>query len=458
MDLEQKRRKQSLKIIISEAVMVIAVIFMVVVLAFIVSGYWVNPDFQIERQGLLQVSSIPTGADVQIDDASSWLQKTNTSKVLASGNHTIKLSKEGYDTWSKNIDISEGLLYRLNYPRLFLKKREKEEVLTAVGTITASVSPNRETMVLTNNTNEWSLVNLKNDTITSQKLNLSNIFSEDLFTGEILDSNWDRDNAHILFKISTGDSIEWVLVDVNNPANSLNLTKSFGYNFDRVKIISNSSNILLATQNGNLHKIDLSSKSISTVLVENVVDFDYYYNKVIFSVSDNSSDNFKVGLLELSNNKITDFKDFAVSPRVIIGKFYEDQYFAVIIDDVISLYKVEDFSEFGSFELSFSPAQIKVGHDSDFILAYDEDSFATIDMESSSLKEWTAENNDFGWLDNYMVYTVADGELIVRDYDGLNRRVLADNVSSRLPVTITNDKWLYYFSDDVLVREWLIPR
>ena len=118
MNPEAKRRRQSLKVVISEAIMVLAVAITVIILGFLVSGYWINSDLKVERQGMLQISSNPTGANVVIDNESSWLQRTNTSKVLAAGEHTITLTKEGYDSWSKTINISEGLLYRLHYPRL----------------------------------------------------------------------------------------------------------------------------------------------------------------------------------------------------------------------------------------------------------------------------------------------------------------------------------------------------
>ena len=121
MDAEKKQRLQSLKVIISETIMVLAVIISVAVLALIVSGYWIGSGFKVERQGMLQISSMPTGADISIDGDSSWLQRTNTSKVLLSGEHSIVLTKEGYDSWSKTINIQEGLLYRLHYPRLFLR-------------------------------------------------------------------------------------------------------------------------------------------------------------------------------------------------------------------------------------------------------------------------------------------------------------------------------------------------
>ena len=128
MDLEKRARRQSLRVIVSEAVMVIAVAAMVIVLALIVSGYWLNADFEVERQGMLQIYSIPTGANVEVDGDAPWFQRTNTSKILASGEHTVTLTKDGYDSWSKTINISEGLLYRLHYPHLFLLEREKEKV------------------------------------------------------------------------------------------------------------------------------------------------------------------------------------------------------------------------------------------------------------------------------------------------------------------------------------------
>lgn len=472
MDLERTKRRQSLKVIISEAIMVIAVILMVTVLAFIVSGYWVGSDFKIERQGLLQVASTPTGANVYIDGSSSWLQRTNTSKVLSSGEHKIVLTKDGYDSWQKTITITEGLLYRLNYPRLFLKNRQSEEVLKTVGVTAASVSQNRETILLLNGTTEWTLVNLNSDTVEYKKFDISKVFSAvsladgatvGLFTGEVLSMDWDKDNAHILFKVASSTGTEWILVDVKNVANSINLTKIFGYDFEKVKIINNSSSALLATQNGNLHKIDLTNKSLSSILVEKVTDFSQYDNEVLVSASEiESSDTaepYYIGLLNLGNNQFDKLTTSLVPVRVAFSRFYDNKYFTILANNKISIYQKDNFKELASFELEFTPETIKIGHGGEFIAFSAGNTIATVDMESLKLSEWKVEgNNNFGWLDGYMVYTVADGELIVYDYDGLNRKELSDNVSARFPVTITNNKWLYYFSDNNLMREWLIPR
>ncbi len=471
MDPDKRKRVQSLKVIISEAIMVIAVILMVTVLALIVSGYWLNSDFQIERQGLLQISSVPTGASINIDGDSSWLQKTNTSKVLSSGEHTIVLSKDGYDTWSKKINITEGLLYRLHYPRLFLQNRSSESVFDLKNTIFASVSPEHDKLVLVNESSKWDFLELDNETLTSQKIDIKNYLSDVgiadslessvdwVFHGKIFTAEWDNDGSHLLLSVENDGKTEWVLLDVKNPKNSVNISKAFGANFERIKILDNASNNLLAIQNGNLHKIDVSGKSISSILVKGVINFDHYNNEIIFSAkNDGEEGGYYLGLTKIGDNEITNLSLTSSPEKVVIYKFYDEKYIATLFENSLSIFKEENFEKIFASELSFSPENLKVGHNSEFAIMNSGSSIATFDMESLSLNEWTVDGEKFGWVDNSMIFSVSDGNLIVYDFDGNNRRELAKNVSNLFPAMITDNKWLYYFNDTSLMREWLIPR
>ena len=148
-------------------------------------------------------------------------------------------------------------------------------------------------------------------------------------------------------------------------------------------------------------------------------------------------------------------KDYKDRPWL---KFYEEEYIVAVAENKLTLYQKDDFSLVDSFELSFTPETLRIGREGEFILAYTNAHIATLDMELMDIKEWSVEGENFGWLDRYMVYTVFNGELIVYDFDGLNRRTIAKNVSSHFPVAITNNRYLYYFSDDALMREWLVPR
>lgn len=469
MDPDKRARRQSIRVIASEVCMVATVIVTVIILALVVSGYWLNSDFKVERQGLLQISSIPTGADIAIDGATGWMQRTNTSKVLSSGEHTITLTKEGYDSWTRTVNIKEGLLYRVHYPRLFLAEREKETVYNTTSTTFGTVSPNHEYMLLANNTTEWTLLRLSDEKLDPKTIDISGVVSsasltpsttKGLFAGEILSANWDYNSEHVLLHIKSGDEAEWIVLDIRNPKNSTNLTKEFHADFSNISILDNSSSNLLTVVNGNLHKIDLNSRQISAVLVENIKYFDHLNSEVVFSAKDSTKEDkpYYIAKTKIDNSdKPEILGEYESAPRIVISRFYEDKYITVLDGQKLTIFKAEDFSEYYSREISYLPESLVVGHEGEFLTVSASDKITSLEMESlDDSTEWSPVSEDYAWLDNDMIYSVSDeGELFVYDFDGLNRRSLSKNVSAHFPVTITNDKWLYYFSDNNLIRELL---
>ena len=113
----------------------------------------------------------------------------------------------------------------------------------------------------------------------------------------------------------------------------------------------------------------------------------------------------------------------------------------------------DDFEKITTYELSFTPEQLKIGHDGEFAIMSLGSKIATLDMEARAVREWNTDSVKFGWIDNDMIYSVADGELVVYDFDGLNRRVVAKNATGNLPATISGNKWLYYFDGGHLMRK-----
>ena len=464
MDPEQRARRQSFRLIVSEIVMVIAVVAMVVVLAFLVSGYWLGSDFKVERQGMLQINSVPTGATVAVDGDAPWYQRTNTSKVLATGEHTIALTKDNYDSWSRTINIREGLLYRIYYPRLFLLERDKEPILSTPTTTTATVSPDRNTMLLINNTTLWQLLNLSSTQPEAKSLNISPYFASvsltadataGLFSGSITSIAWSSDNEHILVRNEYNGTAEWVILNVKNPSASVNLTREFKINFTDIRIFNHSASTLLATASSNLYKLDLSSPELSDPLITNVQNYSFYDQEIIFTAK-NPDSTYYTGIIKINDPKITTFTTSDIPTRAYLSRFYEDKYVTLVSDSTISVYKRDDPEPIFESPLAFNPNTIKISRSGDFVFMNTGTSIMTFDMEALSLREWTLDSISYGWIDSNMLYAVADGTLIVYDFDGLNRRVISGNVSSHFPVTITGDKWLYYFSDNQIIRETIV--
>lgn len=376
MDAEARARRQNLRVIISEAIMVITVIITVIILAFLASGYWLNSDFKVERQGMLQIRSIPTGADVIIDGDSAWFQRTNTSKVLSSGEHEVILTKNGYDSWSRTITISEGLLYRVNYPRLFLLERKPVDYYAADDATAALVSPNHNYLLLGNGTATYTVLRLNSDEPDSTEVNLLNLkdaksgaSSAQLFANNAPVLSWDKDSN------------------------------------------------LIATLAEKHYKINWKDNKFSILIDEESPDEEPELPGKIFY-------------------------------------FYDSKYSVVLHDSTVIIYKKSQEKEiFFTAELSFVPDDLRIGVGGDFVLMQSGVTIATIDMELASITEWTLDSVDCGWLDDSMLYAIKDGTLIVYDFDGQNRRELSTGLETNRPVTITDNKWLYYFSDGKIVRE-----
>ena len=501
MDFDKRERLASHRVIISEALMVVAVVAIVIALAFIVSGYWVNSDFTVERQGMLQISSVPTGASLIVDGETSWLSQTNTSKILKSGEHTISLTKDGYDTWSRTINIRDGLLYRIRYPRLFLQKRTPASVLDTTNATFASFSPDRQTLLLANNTTKWKLVKLDRDELKPTAIDITPYFSnvspaegatEGAFTGTIKSATWDSNNEHILFEINTGPSTNWTLLDINNPTSSLNLSQISSLSFKQIVIFDDSANTLVALDDGgNLYTIDVSRQKVSAPFASHVEYFDHYNNQIIYSAleadtatldsssamtptdatvitdtagessSPTQSEQYIVAFKSPSDEKPRILKRTATPVRPAIFQFYDERYLVTLAETVLTLYHADNLSAdsitgASSYPLSFAPDSLKVGDNGEYITTSAGNHIAALDMEAGSVTEWTTEGASYDWLAGGMIYSVSSGELIVYDFDGLNRRSISTNVSPDFPVAITDNKWLYYFSESQLIREIIV--
>ena len=451
MDSEKRAKRQSLRIIITEAIMVVSVILMVAILALLVSGYWLNSDFEVERQGMLQISSVPTGASVAVDGDAPWYQRTNTSKVLSSGEHAITLTRDGYDTWSKTINIREGLLYRIHYPRLFLNERTPEAVYDLSTVIFSTVSPDRTKLLTLTSSFEWSLVDLAADKVTAKPLQLASVVPQ---SSTILSADWDLSGSHILMKIDRGGATEWILIDVNTPASSINLTHEFAAtDFADVEIMDHSATTLLVTRSGNLHKINVPARQISAILVKNIQSYDHLGNEIVYSALSSSTSGYEVGTFDIGNPNPKVLLNVPASSEVLLSRFYDDKYLTLVTGSSVTTYKKDDLTEVFADQLSFVPQKSKVGHSGEFITMLRDSSVATLDMESLAVREWSLDSQTYNWLDNDMLYAIKDGILVVYDFDGLNRRELATGVSTKTPVAITNDRWLYYGANDALIRE-----
>lgn len=463
MDPEQVKKRQTLRVLFSEAMMVLSVVAIMTVLIMITSGYWINQNFEVERRGMLEVLSSPTGADIIVDGETAWMAKTNSSRILSKGEHTVSISKEGYGDWVKKVTIEEGLMYRLPYVRLFPNEPELEKV-SEINARISSVSPDRSSMLLIDDSTTWKILHLNEDKVSTTDFDVAKVFDKiggaEAMAG-IAGIDWSKDGNRILLKVVWNEKNEWLLLDLKDSEKSASITETFGMNFDTVKFFDKTGDDLLVVDGGELRKLDVSEQSISKILASNVTNFNLYDESIVYVA------NGKVSVLKKVDSEAIDLLDVQ-GDRVFaaLTRSYRDNYLTVIEDDKLSLYKGQlpnnkddkSFEQIFSVEIGLMPERIKIGADGDFVIMSNGKNIVTLDMESENVSRFEVEDGKIGWLDDHLLYVVDnDGDMVVYDYDGLNRRELSKNASQRLGATVSEDeRWLYYFSDGWLVRESLI--
>ncbi len=535
MDYEERKRKQKIKVIIAELGMVVSALAIVVVATLSAMGFFISSNGQIEQSGLAQIHSIPTGATVEID-GSTLFSRTNLSRTMSAGTHHLKLSRAGYDTWEKDINMRSGILLRIYYPRLFLQDRTPMNVLPITTaqdseqTLEFYVPSNSRNYIIyaLHGATTWQLLDIRSDEIHQTTLDLSGILptttrytstSANRVTpiatldGEVLDLKWSRNDEFVLIKVKTADKMQWILVNLRNLTNSLNLTKTFGLNFEQIEFIDNNANQLFALENHHLRKIDTSNQSISKVLLDNITFFNNHQSNLIYLTQPTSSSTelarsigiYKDG--EKGSTIITTI-DQTAKIQIALANYYDEYYIYYVVDNKPTILygnlpsyseKPTDLSQLKQLlpDLNYStiPDHIMISNNNEFLVATKDAQIMVVDLDTNLYHHYSALNSRFTWFDDSMFYTFSNSELYVWDFDGTNQRNLSqslqppslqklifqrndnsnqtatdqNNITNTphasiiqdYPLAVTaNDRWLYYLTKNTsneinLLREKL---
>ncbi len=124
----------------------VVVIFLVAGLTiFLARGWQLNPQtMTVEKTGLLAISSIPDGGSVHLDN--HLVSATNTTiSYLQPKTYALKITKEGYTTWEKAIEIRKELVTKIE--ALLFPLAPELKPLTFTGISDPQISPDGQRIV-----------------------------------------------------------------------------------------------------------------------------------------------------------------------------------------------------------------------------------------------------------------------------------------------------------------------
>ena len=447
---------------------------LVAALMFVIQGYRFNRlDGKVEQGGLLQYDSRPNGADVYVDTAHLG-NKTANKITVSSGSHTVRMTKAGYNDWSKDVTIKPGTILWLNYTRLIPKNKPIDTIATLSDVTSALPAYNQKYIAFKDDptTPSISLASIDTDNPKIDKLALTEgtvtTPSDPKLQSYAIES-WDNDNRYVLVRHSyDNDKSEWLVVDTHGDQPTINVTTSMGVAVSHAEFtIASNRALYILTPTGELRRVDLGAKTISAPIVANVAEFSQYDRSTIAYVTkiDETTKKRTIGYMTngaAKSRTLKTYADLGDTPlHLHIGRYFNQTYVAVSYGETLDITKgdlpssdsdaASALTQVATLTIPGGATTLAYSPDTErFVYARTATSVYVYDLELNSLSATKLDSTStyaMQWIDREHFVTTTNG-LAMYDFDGTNRQELTSG-SMILPAVISsNNKYMFAFTKD----------
>lgn len=434
-------------------------------------GFRLDSGNELKQGALLQFDSTPSGADVSIDGKSIGVRTAGKQTVVA-GIHTILYTKDKYENWSRELNFGAGTLTWLDYARMVPKERAPEAVAHLKTIVGAKASPDMKFFLLQEAAEQpvFQLADLRSADVKLSTLTLpTTLYSEPATAGVVhsfaLDE-WNTGGRYILVTHKFNNQTEWLMVDTQNVAESINVTRLLSIGFKDIHFAGTNGKTLYGlTDDNNIRKLDLSSATLSRALVSNVESF---------SLSSDAATLSYVGIDPLVSTKRVAgvYRDGDEAPHVLrqttsldiplkiaVGRYFNDDYVAIAEGAKVTILKgsyptsssddTSSLKPFDTMELTGPITQLSFSPKSDYVLAESGTAFMSYELEHKRSATGSIDANPAAastplrWVDAAHMWNRQDGKLVMRDFD--NSNIYAINaVAGDFDVTLSQNGRYFY--------------
>jgi hypothetical protein len=455
--------------IITYVVMVLAVLVIVSGTILFAMGYRLDSDNgRLEQGALLQFDSQPNNAEVTIDGKSINANTPSKQSVMA-GIHTVGMTRNGYEPWSKTLDFKAGTLEWLDYVRLVPKNLKPESVANYTTLSAAKASPDYKWMIVQEKADNpsFQLVDLRSQQIKTSTLTLpATLYSEAASVGvahSFSVDSWDADGRYVIVKHGYSDKTEYIVIDTQNAANSINVTRLLSISLSELKFFGTSGNILYGLTDGVIRKIDLSNATISRALVSNVKSFSMFEASVITYIgTDPANPTHQVAGVYREGDALPHVLRTVTDPTtpltIAATQYYSADFVAISEGTKVTLLKgsypastdtdTSSLKQYAEFTVPASIDDTSFSETGNRLVVQSGRNFTSFEVEykrQTNASVTTSENtaHTLRWLDDAYLWAVYDGHLSIREFDGTNVHVIM-NMEPGFDATLSqNGKYLY---------------
>ena len=432
------KQRQLIRRVMVYALMVAVITSLVTVLVLLMLGYRFDKDNQsVQQGGLVQFISRPSGAKITVGKA-KLSNLTPTKITVNPGQYATTMSRSGYRTWTKTVDVLAGHVLWLNYVQLVPNTIVTKPVLAIGDTDGVLASANGKKLAYFSK-NQPQVVKITRIDTDSPKITELSLPKGMLPTNQSSAPTlryWSKDSDTLLASVKVGKEVQWLYIDTNAPKKSINISTTYDLAIQAARFDPGSNTRLVVnTTDGDVRTIDMNSGSLSAVLVKKVKTFSLFEDELLLYVYTNDENKPMLGYLTLGETKGRDLPIAADNVNLIAGgEYFNKGYIAVTSSRLMRVYRLESLPNSTSTNtisstlvfstpLTETPLFASVHNSGRFIIEKTKNGYSTYDIELdkfTSTKFGMAQTQELRWLDGYHVFFSGKDSLEVAEFDGTN--------------------------------------
>jgi hypothetical protein len=470
----QKQRAHTIRILVGYVLIGIALILTTIILLYHAYGFGVDRNGNVVQNGLVFVSSTPNPADIYID-GKQYKEDTNARMLLNSGQYTVDVKREGYRDWRRAITVEGGSVERFDYPFLFPTKLQTSAVKSY------AKQPQMATASLDR---KWLLTHVPDTADTFEVFDLSKpdevaktakqvVVPSSAFTATQAGApqswelvQWSTDNKHVvlkhLFQKDGKMTHEFVLLNRDQPSESINLTNTWGVNPNNIE--------LRDQKHDQYYLYDHAAATVTTASLEeptpkpyltNVLSFKSYADDTMLYATTQDEKTVAIKLRQGDNTQT--IRTFAAGSQyqVNLTKYDGAWYVAAgsTADGRVFIYK-NPVQQLRDEKVAVPVRILKVpgvnyvafSANTRFVMAENGSKFAVYDAENDkgytydSKTSLDAPQTHATWMDGHRIIMTSAGKTVLFDFDGSNKQTLLPTSAKFLPFFDRDYEYLYTLS------------
>lgn len=462
----KKRRIHNIKLIVGYILIAIAIGLSTILLLYTAYGYGLHKG-QVIQNGLIYVSSTPSGSKVYVNGQQNGT--TGERLFLQTGSYMMKVERNGYRTWSREVTVEGGTVEHFDYPFLFPVDLHTSSLQSyAAAPDMATQSPDRRWVLVEQpgkigSFDMWDMKNSKSRVDTTVALP-GGLLTASTGSDSLQSVQWSNDNRHVLLQHTYSGGSEYVMFDTQDPSQSVNLTKTFDLSPTEQLSLQNlqyDHYFIYDTKSDVLGTASLSNTAV-VPMVENVLAFKTYNSNIVLYVTGKGAPNGQVEVKLFQNNTTYLIRTLPVDTTYLVNlaQYNDSWYIAagaqhdnrvyVYQDPISVLAQGSDSILIPNTILRVNqPNYLEFSANTQFVVASNGNHFAVYDAQYDKTYAYTidqpfdAAQPHATWMDGDRLTYVSNGKLVVFDYDSTNPQVLMPADANYLPFFDQNYHYAY---------------